>query len=325
MKTRKLSEGLEVSDLGYGAMSLSHGYGEATDRKDAVKILRQALDCGYTYFDTAEVYGPYINEEIVGEALKPFRDEVVISTKFGISFSEYTHGDIIPDARPEKIRQAVEGSLKRLQTETIDLYFQHRIDPKVEPEVVAEVMGELIKEGKIRHWGVSVAPEEYIRRAHKVTPISAVQDRYSMMARGIEKLFPTLEELGIGFVAYSPLANGLLSGAYEKATNKQFEAVVDYRSRMPQFTPEAMKKNEELMAFLQKTAEEHSATMSQLSLAWMLGKHSWLTAIPSSRKLERIVENAGGAVVKLSAEEIRAIDEALDKLPKSDIFGVKNN
>ena len=313
MKTRKLSEGLEVSDLGYGAMSLSHGYGEATDRKDAVKILRQALDCGYTYFDTAEVYGPYVNEEIVGEALKPFRDEVVISTKFGISFSEYTHGDIIPDARPEKIRQSVEGSLKRLQTETIDLYFQHRIDPKVEPEVVAEVMGELIKEGKIRHWGVSVAPEEYIRRAHKVTPISAVQDRYSMMARGIEKL------------AYSPLANGLLSGAYEKATNKQFEAVVDYRSRMPQFTPEAMKKNEELIAFLQKTAEEHSATMSQLSLAWMLGKHSWLTAIPSSRKLERIVENAGGAVVKLSAEEIKAIDEALDKLPKSDIFGVKNN
>jgi aryl-alcohol dehydrogenase-like predicted oxidoreductase len=146
-----------------------------------------------------------------------------------------------------------------------------------------------------------------------------------MMARGIEKLFPTLEELGIGFVAYSPLANGLLSGAYEKATNKNFEAVVDYRSRMPQFTPEAMKKNEELMAFLQKTAEEHSATMSQLSLAWMLGKHSWLTAIPSSRKLERIVENAGGAVVKLSAEEIKAIDEALDKLPKSDIFGVKNN
>ena len=186
-------------------------------------------------------------------------------------------------------------------------------------------MGELIKEGKIRHWGVSVAPEEYIRRAHKVTPISAVQDRYSMMARGIEKLFPTLEELGIGFMAYSPLANGLLSGAYEKATNKQFEAVVDYRSRMPQFTPEARKKNEELIAFLQKTAEEHSATMSQLSLAWMLGKHSWLTAIPSSRKLERIVENAGGAVVKLSAEEIKAIDEALDKLPKSDIFGVKNN
>ena len=304
MKTRKLSEGLEVSDLGYGAMSLSHGYGEATDRKDAVKILRQALDCGYTYFDTAEVYGPYINEEIVGEALKPFRDEVVISTKFGISFSEYTHGDIIPDARPEKIRQSVEGSLKRLQT---------------------EMMGELIKEGKIRHWGVSVAPEEYIRRAHKVTPISAVQDRYSMMARGIEKLFPTLEELGIGFVAYSPLANGLLSGAYEKATNNKFEAVVDYRSRMPQFTPEAMKKNEELMAFLQKTAEEHRATMSQLSLAWMLGKHSWLTAIPSSRRLERIVENAGGAVVKLSAEEIKAIDEALDKLPKSDIFGVKNN
>lgn len=301
MKTRKLSEGLEVSDLGYGAMSLSHGYGEATDRKDAVKILRQALDCGYTYFDTAEVYGPYINEEIVGEALKPFRDEVVISTKFGISFSEYTHGDIIPDARPEKIRQSVEGSLKRLQTETIDLYFQ------------------------LRHWGVSVAPEEYIRRAHKVTPISAVQDRYSMMARGIEKLFPTLEELGIGFVAYSPLANGLLSGAYEKATNNKFEAVVDYRSRMPQFTPEAMKKNEELMAFLQKTAEEHRATMSQLSLAWMLGKHSWLTAIPSSRRLERIVENAGGAVVKLSAEEIKAIDEALDKLPKSDIFGVKNN
>ena len=313
MKTRKLSEGLEVSDLGYGAMSLSHGYGEATDRKDAVKILRQALDCGYTYFDTAEVYGPYINEELFGEALKPFRDEVVISTKFGISFSEYTHGDIIPDARPEKIRQSVEGSLKRLQTETIDLYFQHRIDPKVEPEVVAEVMGELIKEGKIRHWGVSVAPEDYIRRAHKVTPISAVQGRYSMMARGI------------GFVAYSPLANGLLSGAYEKATNKNFEAVVDYRSRMPQFMPEAMKKNEELMAFLQKTAEEHSATMSQLSLAWMLGKHSWLTAIPSSRKLERIVENAGGAVVKLSAEEIKAIDEALDKLPKSDIFGVKNN
>lgn len=323
MKNKTLRQNLQVSELGYGAMSLSHGYGAETPKADAIKILRQALDCGYTYFDTAEVYGPYLNEELVGEAFKAFRDEIVISTKFGISFSNYSSGDIIPDAAPAKIRQSVEGSLKRLQTDHIDLYLQHRPDPKVEPEVVAEVMGELIKEGKILHWGVCVCTDDYIRRANKVTPIAAVQDRYSMMARGVEKLFPTLEELKIGFIAYSPLANGFLSGAYNKPEN--FDAKNDYRAKMPQFTAEAIAKNQELFEYLSQTAEKHCATLSQLSLAWMLGKYPWLVAIPSSRKLERIVENAGAWTIELSPEEIQTIDKALDSIPMSDIYGSKNS
>lgn len=323
MNQRFLSKNFQVSDLGYGAMSLSHGYGAETPKDEAIKILRQALDCGYTYFDTAEVYGPYKNEELVGEALKPYRHQVQISTKFGISFSEYTHGDIIPDGRPEVIRKSVEGSLKRLQTDYIDLYLQHRTDPKIEPETVAEVMGDLIKEGKILHWGVSMADADYIKRAHAVTPITAIQNRYSMMARNVEKLFPMLQELGIGLIAYSPLANGLLSGAYQNRNQKY--ASDDYRSRMPQFSNAAVAENRDLMAYLTKISAEHGATPAQVSLAWLLGKHSWITALPSSRKLERIVENAGGAVVRLSEEEIRTIDATLKHMPMSDVFGQKNN
>ena len=295
MKTRKLSEGLEVSDLGYGAMSLSHGYGEATDRKDAVKILRQALDCGYTYFDTAEVYGPYINEELFGEALKPFRDEVVISTKFGISFSEYTHGDIIPDARPEKIRQSVEGSLKRLQTETIDLYFQHRIDPKVEPEVVAEVMGELIKEGKIRHWGVSVAPEDYIRRAHKVTPISAVQDRYSMMARGIEKLFPTLEELGIGRPStYAPTISTIIARRYVAKEGRNL-----YLTELGEVVNHIMKQ-----AFPSIVESDFTANVESLLDKVEEGVVNWKTVVSNFYPdLEEAVEKAEEDLQKVKIED----------------------
>lgn len=324
MKTRTVAKDFTISDLGYGAMSLSHGYGEATPDADAIKTLRQAFDCGYTFFDTAEVYGPYRNEELLGKALRPFYDQIKVTTKFGIAFSEYTHGDIIPDARPETIRKSVEGSLKRLQIDAIDLYLQHRIDPKVEPEIVADVMGNLIKEGKIKHWGVCVASDDYIRRAHAVTPITAVQDRYSMMARGIERQFPLYEELGIGFIAYSPLANGLLSSAYSSSDFK-YDAATDYRAKMPQFSEKALQKNRDLIAFLNSTADKHSATLSQISLAWILGKYNWITALPSSRKLERIVENAGGSVIELSQAEIKAIDEALDKLPKSDIYGSKNN
>lgn len=324
MKTRTIAKDFTISDLGYGAMSLSHGYGEATPDADAIKTLRQAFDCGYTFFDTAEVYGPYRNEELLGKALRPFYDQIKVTTKFGIAFSEYTHGDIIPDARPETIRKSVEGSLKRLQIDAIDLYLQHRIDPKVEPEVVADVMGNLIKEGKIKHWGVCVASDDYIRRAHAVTPITAVQDRYSMMARGIERQFPLYEELGIGFIAYSPLANGLLSSAYSSSGFK-YDAATDYRAKMPQFSEKALQKNRDLISFLNSTADKHSATLSQISLAWILGKYNWITALPSSRKLERIVENAGGSVIELSQAEIKAIDEALDKLPKSDIYGSKNN
>lgn len=324
MKTRTIAKDFTISDLGYGAMSLSHGYGVATPEADAIKTLRQAFDCGYTFFDTAEVYGPYRNEELLGKALRPFYDQIKVTTKFGISFSKYTHGDIIPDARPEVIRKSVEGSLKRLQIDAIDLYLQHRTDPKVAPEVVADVMGKLIKEGKIKHWGVCVATDDYIRRAHAVTPITAVQDRYSMMARGTERQFPLFEELGIGFIAYSPLANGLLSSAYS-SSNFKYDAATDYRAKMPQFSEEALQKNRKLLAFLNATADKHSSTLSQLSLAWILGKHSWITALPSSRKLERIVENAGGSVIELSQTEIKTIDEALDKLPMSDIYGSKNN
>lgn len=326
METRKLGQDLSVSALGYGCMGLSHAYGEALDEKEAVHVLREAFEAGYTFFDTAEVYGteddPHVNERLVGEALKEVRDKVQIATKFGIRFdlaSSKRPYPLIPDSRPETICRSVEGSLKRLRTDHIDLYFQHRIDPQVEPEIVAGVMADLIKEGKILHWGISEANKNYLRRAHAVCPVTAVENRYSMMVRHYEALFPVLEELGVGLVAFSPMANGLLTGKYGKG--EHFDAKVDYRATMPQFTDEAMDQNRALFALLDDLAARKNATPAQISLAWMLCKKPWIVPIPGSRHPERLRENAGAADVMLSHEEVMAIDEALDGVEMSQVFG----
>ena len=277
-------------------------------------------------FDTAEVYGtqddPHANERLVGEALKGVRDQVQIISKFGIRFDESSpevNKPLVPDARPEVIRASVEGSLRRLQTDHIDLYFQHRIDPAVEPEVVAGVMADLIREGKIRHWGISEAGEDYLRRAHAVCPVTAVENRYSMMARQYEALFPVLEELHVGFVAFSPMANGFLTGAYGREA--RFDPKLDYRSAMPQFTPEAVDKNQGLLDLLRRYGREKGATPAQISLAWMLGKKPWIVPIPGTRRVARMRENAGAAQVVLTPEEVAALDRALDQVSMSAVFG----
>lgn len=307
-------------------MGMSHAYGAPADKKEMTELLAQAVDMGYTFFDTAEVYGtpenPHDNEELVGAALKPYRSKVVLATKFGIHFatdSSQVNKPLVPDSRPEVIRHSVENSLKRLGTDCIDLYYQHRADPAVPVEEVAGVMSELIKEGKIRHWGLSEAGEETIRRAHRVCPVTAVQNRYSMMARWYEVLFPVLEELGIGYVAFSPLANGFLSAKYGK--DAKFEAGTDYRSVMPQFSAENREKNRELLELLQKLAQEKQATPAQISLAWMLCKKPYLVPIPGTRKLERLAENAGACDVVLTDQEVDAIDKALDGMEMSEVFG----
>lgn len=327
MKKRFLgASGLEVSALGLGCMGFSHAYGAPTEKSEAIRFIRQAVEMGYTFFDTAEIYGtqdnPYDNELIVGEALAPYRDKVKIATKFGIRFdlsSNTVPYPIIPDSRPERIIESVEGSLKRLRTDHIDLYFQHRIDPDIPAEEVAGVMTDLIKEGKILHWGISEASEEYLRRANAVCPVAAVENRYSMMARHHETLFPVLEELSVGFVAFSPMANGFLSGKYGK--NETFDKRYDYRSNMPQFTAEAFDENSRLLALLRETAEKKGATSGQISLAWMLCKKPWIVPIPGTRKDERLKENAEAAEVALSAAEVAALDVALDKIPMSAVFG----
>lgn len=269
--------GLRVSAIGLGCMGMSHAYGAPADRKEMTELLALAVDMGYTFFDTAEVYGtnmnPHDNEELLGDALKPFRDKIVIATKFGLTFdksSECGPYPLIPNSKPKSIRLAVEGSLARLKTDHLDLYYQHRIDPQVEPEEVADTMAYLIKEGKVLHWGISEAGEDYIRRAHKVCPITAIQNRYSMMARWHENLFPSLEELGIGFVAFSPLANGLLSACYD--VKSVFNPQNDYRATMPQFKKESFERNKPLLDLINHLADQHHATPAQISLAWMLQK-----------------------------------------------------
>ena len=323
MNTRTLGADLTVSAVGLGCMGFSHAYGAPTEKKEAIRSIRAACDLGYTLFDTAETYGtaadPHENEKLVGEALKDVRNSVQIVTKFGIRFDETStavNKPLIPDSRPETIRSSVEGSLRRLQTDHIDLYFQHRMDPRVEPEAVARVMADLIREGKITHWGIS---EDYLRRAHAVCPVTAVQNRYSMMARQHEALFPVLEELHIGFVAFSPMANGLLTGAYGK--DSRFDPRLDYRSAMPQFTPEAAEQNRALLELLRDLAERKRATPAQISLAWMLCKKPYIVPIPGSRKVERMRENAGAAEVVLSPAEVEALDKALDTIPMSAVFG----
>lgn len=326
MQYRTLGSDLTVSAVGLGCMGMSHAYGAPADKKEMTELLAQAVDLGYTFFDTAEVYGtpehPHGNEELVGTALKPYRDKIVLATKFGIHFdmsSTATNKPLVPDSRPEVIRASVEASLKRLGTDHIDLYYQHRLDPKIPIEEVAGVMAGLIREGKITHWGLSEATEDTIRRAHAVCPVTAIQNRYSMMARWYENLFPVLEELHIGYVAFSPLANGFLSGKYDKSS--QFDAGTDYRSVMPQFQPENIDRNHDLLTLLQKLAEQNNATPAQISLAWMLCKKPYIVPIPGTRRLSRLLENAGAADVTLSAEEVSAIDEALNGMEMSEVFG----
>lgn len=326
MDKRILGRDLQVSSIGLGCMGMSHAYGAPADKKEMTELLAKAVNIGYTFFDTAEVYGtpehPHDNEELVGKALKPYRNHVVLATKFGIHFdmdAEEVNKPLIPDSRPETIRKSVETSLKRLQTDHIDLYYQHRPDPQIPVEEVAGVMSELIAEGKITHWGLSEADEDMICRAHRICPVTAIQNRYSMMARWHTKLFPILEELNIGFVAFSPLANGFLSARYNK--DSVFEAGTDYRSVMPQFTEEGMKKNGTLLALLHQIAEEKQATPAQISLAWMMTKRPYIVPIPGTRRTDRLYENAGAAEVVLQPEEMASIDGALNHMEMSEVFG----
>lgn len=325
MKTRKIGT-LEVSAIGLGCMGMSHAYGAPGDKKEMSELLSQAVGMGYTFFDTAEVYGtaenPHDNEELLGRALKPYRDRIVLATKFGLRFdtaSGRVPYPLVPDSRPETIRRSLEGSLRRLRTDRIDLYYQHRVDPAVPVEEVAGTIADLIHEGKILHWGISEATEDVIRRAHAVCPLTAVQNRYSMMARHYEPLFPVLEELGIGLVAFSPLANGLLSDRYDK--NSRFETGTDYRASMPQFRPESFDANRELLEMLRRMAADRQATPAQISLAWMLSKKPWIVPIPGTRKFHRLQENAGAADIVLTADEMRQIDESLAHIPMSEVFG----
>ena len=326
MNYRKLGD-LTVSSIGLGCMGMSHAYGAPGDKVEMRELIAAAVDMGITHFDTAEVYGtpddPHDNEKLVGAALAPYRDKVVLATKFGIHFDmsllKEGKSPIVPDARPETIRRSVDASLQRLRTDYIDLYYQHRVDPQIPAEEVAGVMADLMQAGKIRHWGISEATEEDIRRAHAVCPLTAVQNRYSMMARAYESLFPVLEERNIGFVAFSPFANGVLTGAYDKSST--FEAG-DMRVNMPQFTAAAMEENQSLLTLLRDLAEKKDATSGQIALAWMLCKKPYIVPIPGTRKHSRLVENAGAADIVLTPEEVAAIDARLESIPMSAVFGV---
>ena len=307
-------------------MGISHAYGTPSTEKEATELIEKAIDLGCTFFDTAEVYGtadnPHHNEELIGKILKKHRDNVVIATKFGIGFdteSKTVNKSLIPNSKPEVIRKSVENSLRRLGTDHIDLYYQHRYDPNVPIEEVAGVMADLIKEGKITHWGLSETNEELIRKANAVCPITAIQNRYSMMARHYENLMPVLEELNIGFVAFSPLANGLLTGKYNPSST--FDSVSDYRSNMPQFKAENYDKNKDLFNLLNNLAKDKNATPTQISLAWMLCQKPYIVPIPGTRKIERLIENLGSADIDLSKEEVSNIDNALNNMKMSEVFG----
>lgn len=322
MEKRKLGNELTVSALGFGCMGLSHAYGTALEKPMAIKRIREAFDAGYTFFDTAEVYvgkfadgTPAINEEVVGEALRPIRNQVTICTKGGI---RWDGGNTVPDASRESIRTSVESSLKRLGVDTIDLYYQHRQDKTREPEEVADTFAELIKEGKIRYWGISNATKEYIARADAVCKVTAVQFRYSMMARWTEELFPLLEERKIGAVAYSPIANGFLSGKIQTA--EQYDSDTDFRSRMPQYQKEEMEKSRVLLEMIERLAKEKNATQAQISLAWMLCKKPYIVPIPGTTKAERIKENAEASGIVLTQKEIGEIDNQLDSMDLK-VFG----
>lgn len=323
MREQKLGKDLKVSAVGLGCMGMTHAYGKPADKEEMKQLIVDAFQQGCTFFDTAECYIAQnedgtisYNEELVGEALVPYRDHVVIATKCGVS---HQGRELILDARPEVIRSALEGSLKRLKTDYVDLYYLHRIDPQTPIEIVAQTMKELIEEGKIKYWGISEADEETIRKAHAICPLTAIQNRYSMMYRDYEALFDVLEELEISFVAYSPLANGLLSDAYHQ--NTIFEQDEDYRKTMPQFKPEAYEVNKQLFEMIRNMAHEKNCTPAQISLAWMICKKPYIIPIPGTRKSHRLKENLESANIILSKEEIEHIDSLLDKIPMSDLYG----
>jgi len=315
MQKRKLGKGnLEVSALGLGCMGMSFSYGPAKDKQEMTALLRAAVERGITFFDTAEVYGPFINEELVGEALAPFRKQVVIATKFGFDLSG---GDTRPGAaglnsRPEHIKQAAEGSLKRLKVEVIDLLYQHRVDPNVPIEDVAGAVKDLIQAGKVRHFGLSEAGVQTIRRAHAVQPLTALQSEYSLWTRTPEKeVIPTLEELGIGFVPYSPLGKGFLTGKMDEKTTFGSS---DFRSTLPRFTPEALKANQALIDLLSKIGKRKKATPAQIALAWLLAQKPWIVPIPGTTKLHRLDENIGAVAVQLTPDDLRDIESAASKI-----------
>ncbi|MCP1651463.1 aldo/keto reductase [Pseudomonas nitroreducens] len=301
--------GLQVSALGLGCMGLSYGYGPAVDRYDGIRLLRTAFDSGVTFFDTAEAYGPFVNEELLGEALAPVRDEVVIATKFGFSSGDVGLG---LDSRPENIRAVAEASLKRLKTDRIDLFYQHRVDPNVPMEDVAGTVGELIREGKVKHFGLSEAGPESIRRAHAVQPVAALQSEYSLWWREPEKeILPLLPELGIGFVPFSPLGKGFLTGTIDERT--QFSAN-DFRNIVPRFSEENRKANAGLIEVLGRLAESKGATRAQIAIAWLLAQQPWIVPIPGTTKLQRLQENLGAATLVLDSTDLAAIEAALRQI-----------
>jgi aryl-alcohol dehydrogenase-like predicted oxidoreductase len=319
MQKRKLgNSNLEVSAIGLGCMGMSFSYGPAKDTKEMAALLRAAVERGVTFFDTAEVYGPFTNEELIGEALAPFRGEIVIATKFGFDLSPNLDprgmkGPPGLNSRPEHIKKAVEGSLMRLKVEAIDLLYQHRVDPAVPIEDVAGAVKELIEQGKVKHFGLSEAGVNTIRRAHAVQPLTALQSEYSMWTRTPEKeVIPTLEELGIGFVPYSPLGKGFLTGKIDESTS--FDSS-DFRSTLPRFTSEAMKSNQALIDLLASIASRHMATPAQIALAWLLAHRPWIAPIPGTTKLDRLEENIAAAVIELTGDDLRDIDEAAARIP----------
>ena len=300
------TSGLEVSAIGLGCMGLSHAYGQPVDRADGIALIRTAVERGVTFFDTAEVYGPFTNEELVGEALEPLRDQVVIATKFGFAEAQTNRG---LDSRPDHIREVVDASLKRLRTDSIDLLYQHRVDPDVPIEDVAGTVRELIAAGKVRHFGLSEAGPETIRRAHAVQPVTALQSEYSLWWREPETtVLPVCEELGIGFVPFSPLGRGFLTGAIDP--NTEF-ASNDFRKAMPRFTPEALRHNQALVDRVREIAAERQATPAQIALAWLLARKPWIVPIPGTTKLHRLEENLGALDVQLTSDDLRRIDAEL--------------
>jgi aryl-alcohol dehydrogenase-like predicted oxidoreductase len=305
---------LEVSVIGLGCMGMSFSYGPPKDKKEMTDLLHAAIERGIAFFDTAEVYGPFANEELVGEALAPFRGKVVIATKFGfdLSGSDNRPGAAGVNSQPEHIKQAVEGSLKRLKVETIDLLYQHRVDPNVPIEDVAGTVKELIQAGKVKHFGLSEAGVKTIRRAHAVQPVTALQSEYSLWWRKPEQeVIPTLEELGIGFVPYSPLGKGFLTGRFDE--NAKFDSS-DFRSKLPRFTPEALKANQAVVDLLGRIAKQKDATPAQIALAWLLAQKAWIVPIPGTTKLSRLEENIGSAAIKLTSDDLHEIDSAGSKI-----------
>ncbi|KJV30535.1 aldo/keto reductase [Pantoea sp. SM3] len=312
MQTRYLGNTkLEVSAIGLGCMGLSHGYGPALSQQHAIELIRSAYEKGVTFFDTAEVYGPYLNEEVVGEALAPFRDKVVIATKFGFTFGDDNKQQIL-NSRPDHIRQAIEGSLKRLRTDVIDLYYQHRVDPEVPIEDVAGTIKDLIAEGKVKHFGLSEAGPETIKRAHAVQPVTALQSEYSMWWREPEeKIIPLLEELGIGFVPFSPLGKGFLTGTIDAQMTFGDD---DFRSKVPRFAAEAREANQQLVTLVQSIATENGVTPAQIALAWLLAQKPWIVPIPGTTKLHRLEENLGASQIALNTHEIQKITTAIQAI-----------